>query len=126
MIYDFRWMLVSDARFSLNQQLSTLNQPSPNLTAACRPGTARAAANENKTPAPIRIAPGQTARGVAATCPAWDRTNAGAIPAALTNFLSSAFRVRLPHSRLDAVDKSGTLNVESRTVGWFPCRIKSP
>src|SRR6266581_2755856 len=30
--------------------------------------------------------PGRTARGVAATCPAWDRVTAGANPAALTNF----------------------------------------
>src|SRR5205809_4673536 len=31
--------------------------------------------------------PGRTARGVAATCPAWDRVTAGANPAALTNFI---------------------------------------
>lgn len=38
--------------------------------------------------------PGQTARSVAATCSAWDRVTAGAIPAALTNF---SIRIKLRH-----------------------------
>ena len=57
-----------------------------NLTAGRRPGTERLAANENKPPAPFRIAPGQTARSVAATCSVRDGVIAGATPAALTIF----------------------------------------
>ena len=41
---------------------------------------------QNKPPA-LAESPGQTARGVAATCSAWNRGTAGANPAALTNLM---------------------------------------
>src|SRR5438093_8041734 len=49
--------------------------------------------------------PGRTARGVAATCSAWNRGTAGAIPAALTNFKFAAvaeYMRRPPSKRNDA------------------------
>ena len=61
--------------------------------------------------------PGRTARGVAATCSAWNRGTAGAIPAALTNFkfaVVAEYMRRPPSKRNDA----GGTPVGSAIARW--------
>ena len=69
---------------------------SANLPAGRRPGTARPASNRTKVPRRLPTRRGQTARSVAATCPAWDRVIAGASPAVRTIFSVPGSRFRVP------------------------------
>ena len=72
--------------------------PATNLRISSTEPLSKAAvlsSNEPKTPMPSPTS-GQTARGVEATCSAWNRGSAGASPAALTNFLLSGIRVVRP------------------------------
>ena len=58
---------------------------SANLPTVMVPGNQMNRLHKNQTPGGSKP-PGSTARGVAATCSAWNRGTAGASPAALTNF----------------------------------------